>query len=84
MLYAKYTNPSAGCEADKDRCRKYLIREELYEVDEVQVGQSRTDVFLKEVPGTFNSVNFDFYDSFGKAIDIYTDSKYNPYIGGSV
>lgn len=80
MLYAKYVDPQCGFEEDKLRCRKYLILNELYEVDEIHMGQSKTDVFLKEVPGTFNSVNFDFYDEFGKAIDIYSDSRYNPYM----
>lgn len=80
MLYAKLTHPTSGSAFDVEMCRNYLIQEELYEIDKIQVDRCHTSIFLKSVPGTFNSVNFDFYDDKGTAVDILADPKYNPYL----
>ena len=42
------------------------------------MGQSNTSIYLKDIKGVFNSVQFDFEED-GKLIDICDSPKYNPY-----
>ena len=50
-----------------------------YEVEEINMGQSNTSVYLKWHKGVFNSIDFTFEED-GKEIDIYKDKDFNPYI----
>jgi hypothetical protein len=51
-----------GYDGDKQYANKHLKKGGIYTIDSVQLYQSSTDVFLKEVPGqSFNSVHFDDY-----------------------
>lgn len=50
-----------------------------YHVERVNMGQSSTDIHLSGFGGSFNSVQFDFFED-GKPIDIYRSPKYNPYL----
>lgn len=56
---------------------------EEYEVDYISMGQSHTSIILlnlKEgVKNPFNSVIFKFYEN-NEELDIYSDSRYNPYM----
>jgi len=56
---------------------------EEYEVDYISMGQSYTSIILlnlKEgVKNPFNSVIFKFYEN-NEELDIYSDSRYNPYM----
>ena len=52
---------------------------ELYEVSNIIIGTSSTDVYLKDKQFSYNSVLFEFYEN-GKEIDIYRDKRFNPYI----
>lgn len=74
MLKAVYNYPENG----------YHPIDELevgkeYTVEDVSMGGSYTSIYLEEVSGCFNSVNFDFFKD-GKPHDIYADPDYNPYI----
>lgn len=50
-----------------------------YEVDCISMGQSHTSIVLKNKSGIYNSILFKFYEN-GKEIDIYSDSRFNPYL----
>lgn len=50
-----------------------------YIVDSVDMGRYYTDIFLSDIDGCFNSVQFDFFED-GEPIDIYSSPKYNPYL----
>lgn len=51
----------------------------MYEVDGIDMGQSYTSVYLKNMINPYNSVIFEFYED-GKPLDIYRDTRFNPYI----
>lgn len=51
----------------------------LYEVEDIQMGQSHTSIYLKDKERSYNSVIFEFYED-NKQIDIYKDERFNPYI----
>lgn len=50
-----------------------------FEVEEISMGQSYTTIYLKGFKNGFNSVHFKFYKD-GKPLDIYSDSRCNPYL----
>ena len=50
-----------------------------YEVRGIDMGQSYTSVYLKDMRNPYNSVIFEFYED-GKPLDIYRDTRFNPYI----
>ena len=74
MLTAVYNYPENGFHP----AHKLEVGKE-YLVEDVSMGQSYTSVYLKEIPGVFNSVNFDFFKD-GKPHNIFKDPDYNPYI----
>lgn len=80
MLYAKFMYPNSGHEHDKEHARNVgLIVGERYEVESISMGQSSTSVYLKDIKGYFNSVQFDFEED-GKSIDIFKSPTYNLYL----
>lgn len=50
-----------------------------YEVEDIDMGQSYTSVYLKDMKNSYNSVIFEFYE-YGKPLNIYRDTRFNPYI----
>lgn len=82
-LYAKYEHPNNGTDYDKEKVEDFLVLNQYYKVDNVEMGQSHTCITLKGFNGSFNSVMFEFYelvnDKFFK-YDIFKDPDYNPYI----
>lgn len=79
MLYAKFMYPDNGWDVDVEYAKKVGLKVgEKYEVDYISMGQSNTSVYLKDIKGVFNSVQFDFEED-GKPINIYDSPKYNPY-----
>ena len=79
MLYAKFMYPDNGWDSDVEYAKKVSLKVgEKYEVEYLSMGQSNTSVYLKDVKGVFNSVQFDFEED-GKLISIYDSPKYNPY-----
>lgn len=54
----KYANFKNGLPKDRELCKRRLIPNEIYTVEKIFVGESRTGVVLKGIPGMFNSVMF--------------------------
>lgn len=80
MLYAIFMYPDNGRECNKKRASKVgLIVGEKYEVEGICIGSSSTSIFLKDIEGSFNSVQFEFEED-GEFIDIFDSPKYNPYL----
>ena len=48
-------------------------------VNNINMGQSRTSIYLEGFEGSFNSVFFNFKEN-DKEINIYSDKRYNPYL----
>jgi len=48
-------------------------------VNNINMGQSSTSIYLEGFEGSFNSVFFNFKED-GKDINIYGDKRYNPYL----
>ena len=78
-LYAKYTNPNAGYNCDKETNQKYLTLNQRYDVSRVSMGQSHTTIYLKDFPKVaFNSISFEFYHD-DEPIDLVDFPEYNSY-----
>lgn len=56
-----------------------LEKDASYEVEQINMGQSYTSIYLKWHKGAFNSIDFIFTEN-GQEIDIYKDKDFNPYI----
>lgn len=79
MLYAKFMYPDYGHNCDIEFAKKMGLKVgEKYEVEDLSMGGSHTSIYLKDVNGVFNSVQFEFEED-GKSIDIFNSPKYNPY-----
>lgn len=82
-LYARYEHPNNGTTYDKKETAELFILNQYYKVDEVNMGQSHTDISFKGFNGLFNSVMFEFYELINGEFfkyDIFKDPDYNPYI----
>lgn len=80
MLYARFMYPDYGHDCDvRHAVRAGLKVGEKYKVEDLSMGQSSTSIFLKDVEGCFNSVQFDFYED-EQPVDIYRNPKYNGYL----
>ena len=51
----------------------------MYEVEDIDMGQSYTSVYIVDKPYPYNSIFFEFYEN-GKPLDIYKDTRFNPYL----
>ena len=51
----------------------------MYEVEDIDMGQSYTSVYLKDIRNSYNSAIFEFYED-GMPLDIYSDTRFNSYI----
>ena len=80
MLYAIFLNADDGYSYEAKVAKERLVYGKKYEVEEVCMGQSYTDIILKGIDGAFNSIHFLFVDEDGKPHDIFSDPNYNPYI----
>ena len=78
MLFARFTDYLSGGDNYKTaNARRELKVGDFYEVEYVDMGSCSTTIYLKDFPKlSFNSVNFEFFES----IDIYEDPRYNPYL----
>lgn len=80
MLYAKFMYPNYGYDGDKEYAEKMGLKVgERYEIEDISMGGFYTSIYLKDIKGSFNSVQFEFEEN-GKPIDIYDDPRYNPYL----
>ena len=79
MLYAKFIYPDYGHDCDVEHAIKVGLKVgEKYEVENLSMGGSHTSIYLKDINGAFNSVQFEFEED-GKPINIFNSPKYNPY-----
>ena len=51
----------------------------MYEVEDIDMGQSYTSIYLKDMRNPYNSVIFKFYED-GKPLNIYRDKRFNKYL----
>lgn len=79
LTYVKLVHPEYGYDTDKVHA-KQLSRGVFYEVERVSMGQSHTTITLKGYKGSFNSVQFEFYNANKQPIDIYNMPEYNHYM----
>lgn len=75
-IYAKCIQKS---NKDIDLLEHDLDVDKLYEVEKISMGQSYTSVYLKNNNKSYNSIYLEFYEN-NKIIDIFKDSRFNPYI----
>lgn len=81
MLYAKFNYPDNGWPAERDYAESMGLKVgDRYEVEYVSMGQSYTSIYLTDIEGVFNSVQFDFEEEDGTPVDIYNDYRYCPYM----
>ena len=78
MITVKLMHPDCGYPSDRENVKK-LQPNVHYPVSSIDMGQSYTYVYLVDVNGAFNSVNFEFYED-NKLIDIFSDKRFNPYL----
>ena len=78
MITVKVMHPDAGYEINKENIKK-LQPNTHYEVYHIDMGQSHTHISLVGIKGSFNSVNFEFYED-KELIDIFSDKRFNPYL----
>lgn len=82
-IYAVCRTHEAGYPGERERIKKCNIQiGDMFEVEEISMGQSYTNVWLKgyENESPFNSVFFNFVDVDGNAYDIFSDPDFNPYL----
>lgn len=79
MLIAKFTKPDSGTEYDQIKAKSLLTVGYEYQVIDIYMGLTHTEIWLAGFVEPFNSVQFDFYED-GKEIDIFRDERYNPWI----
>lgn len=81
MLYAKFNYPDNGWPAERGYAESMGLKVgERYEVEHVSMGGSYTSIYLTDIDGVFNSVQFDFEEADGTPVDIYDDHRYCPYM----
>lgn len=78
LIYARVEHPENGYDCDRKELEK-LDYKKVYRVTYILMGGSHTLIYLNNVDGVFNSVNFEFYEN-GSKIDIYSDPRFNPYM----
>lgn len=81
MLIAKFTEPEAGSNYDSLKANSLLTLGYEYQVIDLYMGLTHTEIYLAGFVEPFNSVHFDFYEN-GQEIDIFRDRRYNPWLRG--
>ena len=80
-LYAKFMFPNSGSERDQKLVKKENLKVgERYLVKRVEMGGYYTSISLDGFELPFNSVHFEFEEENGTTVNIYRDSRYNPYM----
>jgi hypothetical protein len=78
-VIATLVRKDCGYESDQKQVEDMFIGNK-YEVENISVGQSHTNVYLKGHPVSFNSIHFEFTDDNGNPVDIFKDARFSPYI----
>lgn len=80
-IYAVVETLRAGydCEEEMVKTLGFKVGDK-FEVEYIDMGGSSTSIQLKDFPNqSFNSVFFEFEED-GKELDIYDDTRFNPYL----
>ena len=81
-VLAKLNYPKYGYDIDIENV-KILDDSIYYEVEYVYIGQSSTSFSLVGIDGSFNSVQFGFFDENKEPINIFGMKEFNSYLGNS-
>jgi hypothetical protein len=79
ILIAKLTHKDYGTEKDVANM-KNIAEGTVFGVTDIHMGGSKTIVYFDGFPNACNSIQFDFFDLDGNPVDIYQDTRFNPYI----
>ena len=80
-IYAVVETLRAGyvCEEEMVKTLGFKVGDK-FELECIDMGGSSTSIYLKDFPNhSFNSVFFEFEEN-GKELDIYSDTRFNPYL----
>ena len=80
-IYAVVETLIAGYDCEKEKVKTLGFKVgDKFEVEYIDMGGSSTSIYLKDFPNQpFNSVFFEFEEN-GKELDIYDNTKFNPYL----
>lgn len=80
-IYAVVETLRAGYDCEEERVKSLGFKVgDKFEVDYIDMGGSSTSIYLKDFPNqAFNSVFFEFEEN-GEELDIYDDTRFNPYL----
>lgn len=79
-IYAIFKYPENGYNCDVKAAKDAgLVVGEKYELHNACVGGFHTDVYLEDVDGSFNSVQFEFVDELGNDVNIYKMPEFSTY-----
>lgn len=79
-ILAKFINPNGGWEGDKKQVKIHdLILNSYYQVESIRVGRSSSEFTIKGLKGSFNTVQFKFYNEKLEPINIYEMEEFNTY-----
>ena len=80
-IYAVVETLRAGYDCEEEMVKSLGFKEEdKFEVEYIDMGGSSTSIYLKDFPNqSFNSVFFEFKED-GEELDIYDDTRFNPYL----
>lgn len=83
IIICESYNVQAKCVKESNKEGHWLKHDlevgKFYDVEDIQMGQSHTSIYLKDKKFSYNSVIFEFYEN-DKQIDIYKDERFNPYL----
>jgi hypothetical protein len=80
-VYAVFKYPENGFNSDIQMAKDSgLVIGKRYEVWDVDIGSWHNNIYLSDVSGGFNSVQFEFEDELGKKVDIYHHTEFCHYI----
>ncbi len=80
-IYAVVETLRAGYDCEEEMVKSLGFKlGDKFELEHIDMGSSSTSIYLKDFPNqSFNSVFFEFEEN-GKELDIYDDTRFNPYL----
>ena len=80
-IYAVVETLRAGYDCEEEMVKSLGFKVgDKFEVEYIDMGGSSTSIHLKDFPNKpFNSVFFEFEEN-GNELDIYDDTRFNPYL----
>ena len=80
-IYAVVETLRAGYDCEEEMVKSLGFKVgDKFELECIDMGGSSTSIYLKDFPNqSFNSVFFEFEED-SKELDIYSDTRFNPYL----